>query len=213
VRLEKNIKIGELLELYINGQTYRTKLQDITGDTFTVLNPTDKGLPVPILQDDIINVRFYRSSGVFEFDARMQERFIKGRLQLCRLLIISELKRSQRRASFRLPIILKVQLWRVDDEEKKKHKAKTVDISEHGILLTCFEIFSKGTKLYAEINMTDTEKRIFEAEVLRCEQPYNDSEPKKMVLMYINISESDRNYLGRFIMRQQILARKKGARK
>ncbi|MFA5675329.1 MAG: flagellar brake protein [Christensenellales bacterium] len=213
MRLEKNIKIGELLELYINGQTYRTKLQDITGDTFTVLNPTDKGLPVPILQDDIINVRFYRSSGVFEFDARMQERFIKGRLQLCRLLIISELKRSQRRASFRLPIILKVQLWRVDDEEKKKHKAKTVDISEHGILLTCFEIFSKGTKLYAEINMTDTEKRIFEAEVLRCEQPYNDSEPKKMVLMYINISESDRNYLGRFIMRQQILARKKGARK
>lgn len=212
MQLEKNIKIGELLELNINGNTFRTKLQDIQGDDFTVFNPTDKGIPVPITQDDIINVRFCRPSGIFEFDAQMQERFLKGRLQLCRLTIISELKKSQRRQSYRLPIVLKVMLWRADDIEQKKHKAKTVDISEHGILLTCFEIFPKGTKLCAEINMSDREKRVFEAEVLRCEQPFNDSEPKKMVLMYVNISESDRNYLGRFIMQQQILARKKGTR-
>ncbi len=212
MRLEKIVKIGELLEFNINGKTYRTKLQDINGDLFTVFNPTDRGIPVPISQQDIINVRFYRTSGVFVFDAQMQERFTKGRLQLCRLLIASEVKKFQRRQSYRLPIVLRVLIWRVDDEEQKKYKAKTVDISEHGILLTCYDVFPKGTKLCAEINMTDKEKRIFEAEVLRCEQPFNDSEPKKMVLMYINISESDRNYLGRFIMRQQILARKKGTR-
>ncbi len=211
MRLEDIVKVGELFELNINGKGYKTKLQDIHEDYFVVLNPTERGTPVEVEQDDIVNVRFYRPAGVFEFDALMRERFIKGKLQLCKLKLISDLRKLQRRQSYRLPIVLRVTLWREGDEQNK-YKAKTVDISEHGILLTCFEAFKKGTKLFAKINLTETESRIIESEVLRCEQPFNDSEPRKTVLMYINISASDRNYLGRFIMRQQILARKKRVR-
>lgn len=211
MRLEEIVRIGEIMELNIDGKTYKTKLQDMhEDDAFSVLYPTEKGVLVPLTQEDIINIRFYRESGIFEFDARMRSRFDKGTLKLCMLEVISDIKRSQRRQSYRLPIVLPVLIWRLDDEEQKKYKAKTVDISEHGILLTCFESIPKGTKVCAEIKMTDTEKRVFESEVLRCEQPFNKNEPQKMVLIYVNISESDRNYLGRYIMRQQITARKKG---
>src|SRR5690554_848794 len=106
MQFEDIIKLGEIMELNINGKTYKTKLQDIhEDDTFSVLYPTEKGILISLTEEDIINVRFYRASGVYEFDARMHSRFDKGRLKLCMLKVVSEIKRSQRRQSYRLPIV------------------------------------------------------------------------------------------------------------
>lgn len=212
MRFEEIVKIGEIMELNINDLCLRTKLQEMQEQgRFTVFHPTLKGVTVPLAEGDVLNIRFYRNTGIFEFDAKVLSWFVEGKLKLCMLEAITEVIKSQRRKSYRLPIVLKVLLWRADDtsEKPKKYKAKTVDISEHGMLLTCFEGFDSGTSILAEVQMSSTESRIFEAEVLRCEQPFEASDPQKTVLLFVNCSQSDRMYLGRFILKQQILERKK----
>lgn len=212
MRFEEIVKIGELMELNLGDLCMRTKLQDIQDNNrFIVFQPTHKGVSVPLTKEDVLNVRFYRSTGIFEFDARVHSWFDKDKLKLCMLEAVTEVVRSQRRQSYRLPIVLNALLWRADDapENLKKYKAKTVDISEHGMLLTCFESFEPGTKIFAEIRMSGTESRVFETEVLRCEQPLYNNDPKKSVLLFVNCSEDDRAYLSRYILRQQIAARKK----
>ena len=211
---EEIVKIVEIMEIGIGDLCLRTKLQEVKEqERFTVFHPTIKGIPVPLAEGDVVNIRFYRSTGIFEFDAKVISWFVEDKLKLCMLEATTEVIKSQRRKSYRLPIVLKVLLWRADDtsEKPKKYKAKTVDISEHGMLLTCFESFEAGTTILAEVQLGSNESRIFEAEVLRCEQPFESTDPQKTVLLFVNCSQSDRMYLGRFILKQQILERKKRA--
>ena len=212
MRFEEIVKIGEIMELSRSGVCMKTKLQDVHEyDRFTVFHPTVGGLYAELHAGDLFNVRFYRPTGIFEFDAKVREWLVKDKLKLCVLEATTEVVKSQRRKSYRLPIVLKVLLWRANDDSQKpkKFKAKTVDISEHGMQLTCFEVFEKGDRIVADVKISDYEHKIFEAEVLRCEHPCSATEPKRTVLLFINCPENDRAFLGRFILRQQISARKK----
>ncbi len=206
------VKIGEIMELNINGEYIKTKLQDLNGSNrFTVFAPAVRGSLESLAQGDILRLRFYRPSGVFEFIAKVCKRFVKDNLRLCMLEALTEVEKSQRRKSYRLRIVLKVILWCADDkaENPKKHKAKTADISEHGMLVTCFDCFEPGTLVFADLKMPDHDHRVFETQVQRCEKPVIKTEPHKLGLIFVNATEQDRAYLGRFILRQQIIARKK----
>lgn len=212
MRFDEIVKVGELMELTYQDLSMRTKLQDIKENgRFTIFHPTVKGITVPFTEGDTLTVRFYRNTGIFTFEAKVRSWSIDGKLKLCTLEATTEVTKFQRRKGYRLPIVLRVLLWRMDDasEKPKKYKAKTVDISEIGILVTCFENFEAGTKLFANVQFTSTENRVYETEVLRCEKPFDSNEPLKTVLIFQNCSQSDQTYLGRFIMHQQILARKK----
>jgi c-di-GMP-binding flagellar brake protein YcgR len=200
------------MDMQIGDLSVRTKLQDVLGSgRFTVFHPTIKSVPIPLTKDDTIRFCFYRPNGVFSFEAKVKDWYIKEQIQLCELEATAEVQKHQRRKSYRLPIVLSVTLKRLDGDEEqqaKAYKAKTVDISEHGMLLSCFHCFPDGTPISAEVKM-DNEKRVFKTEVLRCETPFKDTDPHNMVLLFLNCSEYDRAYLARFIMRQQIIARKK----
>jgi len=201
------------MEMQIGEISVKTKLQDVLeSGRFTVFHPTIKSVPLPLTQDDTIKICFYRSNGVFSFEAKVIDWYIKDNIKLCELEALTEVKKYQRRKSYRLPIVLTVLLRRLDgdeEEQAKVYKAKTVDISEHGMLLSCFHSFPDGTPISAEIKMPDMEKRLFKTEVLRCQTPFKDTDPHNIVLLFLNCSEHDRAYLARFIMRQQIIARKK----
>ncbi len=213
MHFDEIVTVGELMELQIGELAVKTKLQDILENgRFTVFHPTLKGVPIPLTRHDIVKICFYRSNGVFSFEAKIDDWYIKNHLQLCELEAVSEVMKFQRRKSYRLPIMLNVTLRRLDgdeEEQNKTYRAKTVDISEDGMLLSCFHSFPSGTPISAEIKLPDMQTRVFKTEVLRCEQPYNDKDPHNMVLLFLNCSQLDRTFLARFIMRQQIIARKK----
>ncbi len=213
MHFDEIVTVGELMELQIGDLAVKTKLQDLLDNRrFTVFHPTLKGVPIPLTRQDYVKICFYRSNGVFSFEAKIIDWYVKKHLQLCELEAVTEVSKFQRRKSFRLPIMLNVTLRRLDgdeEEQNKIYKGRTVDISEDGMLLSCFHSFPNGTPISAEIKLPDMQTRVFKTEVLRCETPFNDNDPHNMVLLFLNCSQHDRTFLARFIMRQQIIARKK----
>ena len=201
------------MEMQMGELSVKTKLQDVLKDgRFTVFHPTIKSVPLPLTKDDTVKICFYRPNGVFSFQANIVDWYKKENIMLCELKALTEIAKYQRRKSYRLPIVLNVSLKRLDgdeEEQAKVYRAKTVDISEHGMLLSCFQSFPNGTPICAELKMPDMEKRVFNTEVLRCKNPFMDTEPHNIVLLFLNCSAQDRAYLAKFIMRQQIIARKK----
>ncbi len=213
MRFDEIVTIGEIMEMKVGDLCMRTKLQDMLDDEqFTVFHPTIKSVPVPMTPGDVVVLTFYRQNGVFSFEAKVVKWYVKDHIKLCQLKALTDVKKSQRRKSYRLPIVLNVTLRRLDGDEKeqaKRYKAKTVDISEHGMLLSCFHSFPPGTPISAEVKMSDGEYREFQTEVLRCETPFHENDPHNIVLLFLNCTEYDQAYLRRFILRQQIIARKK----
>lgn len=212
------VTVGEIMEFQIGDLTVKTKLTDLLENRqFTVFHPTLKGVPIPLTRLETVNICFYRPNGIFSFEAKIVDWYVNRQLQLCELEAITEVTKFQRRKSYRLPIMLGVVLRRLDGDEEEKEKtyrAKTIDISEDGMLLSCFQSFPSGTPVSAEIKLPDMPPRIFKTEVLRCEKPFVDNDPHNMVLLFLNCSQHDRTFLTRFIMRQQIIARKRrGPRK
>ncbi len=213
MQFDEIVTVGENMEMQLGEMSMKTKLQDVLGSgRFTVFHPTIKSVPLPLTKDDTVKMCFYRPNGVFSFEARIVDWYIKEQIKLCELEAQTKVEKYQRRKSYRLPIVLSVTLKRLDgneEEQAKVYKAKTVDISEHGMLLSCFHSFPDGASISAEIKMPEMEDRVFKTEVLRCETPFVDTDPHNIVLMFLNCSEQDRAYLARFIMRQQIIARKR----
>ena len=207
------ITIGELMEIKINNGFVKTKLQDLLQDhRFTVFHPTVKGLPVMMETHDTYTLRFYRNNGMFSFDAQLIDWYTKDDIRLCLFEAKTQVVKAQRRQSYRLPIVLDVML-RLEDAKEDQNapslKAKTVDLSEHGMLLTCFTPLELDTPVVAELKLSPVERMTLRGKVLRCEKPPDKKDPYRIVLLFTGSSDRQRSDLGRYILRQQIAARKK----
>jgi c-di-GMP-binding flagellar brake protein YcgR len=213
VEAKEIITIGELMEIKIKNAFVKTKLQELYQDgRFTVFHPTVKGVPVWLQTHGSYTLRFYRDNGVFSFDAQLLDWYKKDDIRMCLFEASSEVEKAQRRQSYRLPIVLDA-LLRPEDAQGEPAatplKAKTVDISEHGVLLTCFTRLALDTCAAAELKLSPTETMTLRGKVLRCENPADKNDPFRIVLLFAGSTEQERSHLGRYILRQQIDARKK----
>ena len=207
------LTIGELMEIKIGGDFFKTKLQELLPDSqFTVSHPTAKGMPVQLEADEIYMLRFYRENGMYSFDARLMGQLLKGEIRLCLFQAVSSVVKVQRRRSYRLPIVLDVRLLPEGAEQgirPKPIKAKTLNLSEHGTLLTCFTPLEPDTSAMVELKLSPTETMTLRGRVLRCEEPLHWKDPYRIVLLFTDSSEQQESELRRYILRQQIAARKK----
>ena len=207
------ITIGELMDIKINTGFFKTKLQELYDDVrFTVFHPTVKGLPVRIEAGETYTLRFCRPNGMYSFDALLLDWYTKDDIRLCLFESKTEVVKAQRRQSYRLPIKLDVAI-RLDKEKGNQNaaviKAKTVDLSEHGMLLTSFTQLEADTLVMADLKLSPVDTVGLKARVLRCEKPLDKKDPYRIVLLFVDSSEQQKSDLGRYIMRQQIIARKK----
>ncbi|NLT96920.1 MAG: flagellar brake protein [Christensenellaceae bacterium] len=207
------LTIGELMRIRIGDNFIHTKLQELLPDSqFTVFHPTEKGLLVQLEIDEIYTFRFYRENGMYSFDARLLDQYLMGKIRLCLFQAVSSVVKVQRRRSYRLPIELDVKLWPLNAAGKlavTQFKGKTVNLSEHGVLLTCPISLKPDTWAKVELKLSPTETMALHGRVLRCEEPMNWKDPYRVVILFTDSSEQQQSELRRFILRQQIAARKK----
>ncbi len=203
--------LGEILEIWDGTLIVRTKLQELISDTeFMVLQPTVKGIPLHAETRDV-TFAFYRTSGCYSFLARISAPFTQNGLRLCNVTRVSEVKKIQRRQYYRLPVVMDVYLYEMDDEgepTQKRYKARTRDISERSVAVSSFTRFEPGTPLAVEIKMPDNKKLLIHAKVLRNAQPLKSTDPFDIVLVFTDPQRSGAS-LRRFIFQQQVLLRKK----
>jgi len=206
------VKLGEILDLNVGKVTVRTKLQEMISDSeFVVLQPTLKGVPVRA-EDGEVTCTFYRPTGCFSFSAHMFEPFRKGELSLCRIERISEIKRLQRRQYYRLPIVLDLTLYDSQAEDKQNAQrwhAKSINLSEKAIAISCFSTFADGTPLTLDIELMPSQIITWAAVVLRGRRALRPTDPNEYVLLFVDQDVKVQSFLRRFIFRQQTLKRKK----
>ena len=205
--------VGELMDIKINTGHFKTKLQDMyEGGRFTVFHPTVRGMPVVLETGDIYTLRFYRSNGIYSFDALLLDWYTKDDIRLCLLESKTEVVKAQRRQSYRLPIKLDVAI-RLDEKKgdckAPAIKGKTVDLSEHGMLLTSFTKLEADTQVVVDLRLSPVDTMALKAKVLRCEKPLDKKDPCRIVLLFVGSSDRQKSDLGRYILRQQIIARNK----
>ena len=207
------LTIGELMEIKVGDDFIKTKLQELLPDgRFTAFHPTVKGMPVRLEEFGTYLMRFYRENGVYSFDARLLDQYLKDEILLCLFQAASPVVKVQRRRSYRLPIVLDVRLLPESAEQGRKPKpikAKTVNLSEHGVLLTCTTSLQPDTCVRVELKLSPNETMTLSGTVLRCEKPPSRKDPCRIVILFSGSSEQQQSELRRYILRQQIAARKK----
>ena len=213
MRFDEMVHLGELFEVQYGDISIRTKMQEIVSDTeFIVLQPTLRGVPVRA-EDQDVTFTFYRPNGCYRFSARIYPPYRKGKLMLCRAACVSEVEKIQRRLCYRLPIVLDVYLYEMDEVGEPletRHRAKTNDLSEKSVSVTSFTWFEEGTHLGVEIHLSKTEKVMLRAKVFQCHKPLQSTDPYDIVLIFTHQRERDRSFLRRYIFNKQVQQRKKG---
>lgn len=210
MKLIEKFELGEIFEIQVGNEFVRTKLQEVLSDKeFIVLQPTINGIPIRS-EDNEFSFMFRRSNGCITFRGRMLSSYKEDGVALSRVLQVSEMHRSQRRQFFRLPIILDivVETEPKEDEEPKRAKGKTINISENSVEFSSFQGLEKGARVIATIRLAESQTMVVSANVLRSTRE-KKTDPFSIVLVFVEQSESERRELRRFVFRQQAQMLKK----
>jgi hypothetical protein len=212
--LKDYIQLGDTLDIEADGICTKTKVQDMIGkDRFVVLQPTYKLVPMLIRESETARFTFYRSNGIFTFLAVLDDRVLRDNLKMYYFRLVSDIEKKQRRYGYRLPVVLNADVRLLDSnaEESEKPpecKAKTINLSEKGVLFTCFEPFEIGMRLWINLKMDAATSLALFGEVVRCEPPLQKTDPYAIAVQFYNYSKKDQIYIGKFILKKQIFDRK-----
>jgi c-di-GMP-binding flagellar brake protein YcgR len=210
--LSQIVQVGEMLDIRVEDVTTKTKLQEILdSERFVVSYPTYRMIPMLLDENETVRFSFARSNGMYTFQAVFTEKFTRDNLKYCIFQAITEVEKNQRRYGYRLPVVLNISLRVIEsdkDEKSPEILAKTVNLSEKGALFSCYQRFSKGTKLAMQLRLDKYDVLFINAEVLRCEPPIRKNEPYLIAVQFYNYSKQDQTHIGRYILKRQIIQRK-----
>ncbi len=213
MNLYEQLREGETVEMRIGAIITKSKIERIDSAThFVVTQPTHKLLPVAFDLDEQIEFFFFRNNGVYSFRAAFSGRAMMGKMRVCAFTAVTDMKKSQRRLSFRLAVPLSMTLRRKSQYNQSKaveYPAFTINISQEGALFSCPSRFPVGARLLLEIKFSATELCIVNAEVLRCELPLNKDDPYLIGVKFVNLTKHDQSQIAKFILNTQIDERRR----
>lgn len=211
-------KVGDKIEICRKGlskkEFFPSQILDVLDDDeFVVSGPIKKIMLVFLHKDEVVTIRrFIENKGRYEFDAIILKRNI-GKIYKIKLKRISEIRKIQLRNYFRFPISIPVikRTKIIEDKEEKTliEECKTKDISGGGLkLLTNYEHY-KGEIIECEFKIKE-KTIVSKAEVVRVESVDTFHYKFSIGVRFINMKESDRDAIVKFIFSKQSVLRKKG---
>jgi len=207
------LKIGELFEIETQDAKARSKLQEIQEDGgLVIMQPTIRGVPVRTSPDKPAAFTFLRQDGVYRFDAYLERHFTRENIRLCLCRPASGIQKIQRRQYYRLPIVLDVTLKQVDEngaEKPARLKAKTEDVSENAMRISIFKPLNAGELYNISLRLHGGDVLELKGRVYSCTAPRNKKDPYMSVLIFEETPLFLKKRLGRFILKQQVIARNK----
>ena len=208
--LSQVANLGEMFKIEAEELITKTKLQDIVDEqSFIVFQPTVHGIPLRTNKTKPMRFSFFRNNGMYVFDAVMEKSFIKDNLRVCQFRAISEVKKQQRRSSYRLPIVMPAYVSLVQPEvdipgTQAVFQAKTIDLSDAGMMFTCYEYFLRGTLVTVNLKLEEGGDIALNAKIIRCFLPSKKTVKYSVSVQFFNLTSKDQAKLSRFIMRTQI---------
>lgn len=204
--MSKIVKLGEIIDMELDGGSSRTKLLDILPEErFTILQPTIRGIPYRLRKGETVQCFFFRANGMYTFEAAMIEEIYKGNVQSCLLRATSEVERRQRRSSFRLPVSLELAVKPLDGdpEDIETVVTRTINISQEGMLFNYPCEYAPGTQFELELKIGQDTMSL-KGEVKRSIPPGEKKAAYGIAVRYFDYNNDAQNRIGRYIMKQQI---------
>jgi hypothetical protein len=110
--------VGDKVDIIIPaGQVYRAMIEDrLDNGPFLLGVPSNKGVPMPVYQDDDVYLVFYRETGRYIAHMKVVALERRGTVRYMWLLQKTKAQKNQRRGAFRLPVSFNVQIFEYDEE-------------------------------------------------------------------------------------------------
>ena len=154
-----DFKIGDRVDIFIGrGDLLKTQIEDmLPGGELVISPPQHRGIPISLHANQDLEVYFYNTNGRYVLDARVGKITREGDLTLFTLVPRGELRRQQRRGSFRLDTIRDVRFRPLAEgpinpdsaaEVKNAELARTENISENGLSLLTSTRHEQGERLH-----------------------------------------------------------------
>ncbi|MDL2288426.1 PilZ domain-containing protein [Oscillospiraceae bacterium OttesenSCG-928-F05] len=110
---DTDVRVGDRLDVTVGQRKCVCDVRAIPeGDTYVVTAPAVRGIPVPVRENDIVNVMYYKAAGMLSFVAAVTRLFEEEGGALAELTMKSPISRYQRRDFVRfdtaLPLSLRI---------------------------------------------------------------------------------------------------------
>jgi len=218
MRLCEIAKIGEIMDLNIGDIVARAKIERLMEpDEFIIGYPTYRLVPVALDKFEPVYFSFMRNNGIFAFSAVLEEEFFIEGLRYCRFRAITPVIRKQRRDAFRLPIVLRASVKILEEEEEENGEqqeeakaipARTINLSETGVLFTIPHPMTKGMRFTILIRLSERDILKLNAKVVWAEQDEQIRGDYKIAAQFDHTGKRGQIYLRKYILKQQIIERR-----
>lgn len=213
MNLNDYLNAGDTVELRMGAITARSKVERMDDEVnFAITQPTHKLLPIVFETNESVTFFFFKNNGMYSFRGRYAGRGMIEKVHICLFEATSEVEKNQRRFSYRLPVLLDVTVRRksqLDQSKVTEYQAKTINLSQEGILFSCYANFQEGTRVMMELQLSENEICILQGDVLRAEPPLHKDEPYRVACKFANMTKRDQAQLAKFILNRQISDRRR----
>lgn len=191
------------------------------GNKAVIAAPIFEGNIVPLQIDSAINIYFIQKrenlKSLYKFTAVIKDREISGNLHILVIEKQSEIVRVQRRTYFRLDCFIELKYLVIDTTANNRYgdaprkRALVDNLSGGGICLLLDEKINAGHIIECELFADQDRKIRFFGNVVRFEEIEKEGRYKyRAGIAYINISDSDREAIIRYIFNEQRKLLEKG---
>ena len=234
--MDYDLTLGERLDVVIGERRCVSNVQDITREgTLIISAPTFRSVSVPIPDGELINLVYFRQSGMFSFVAAVRRHFDDGNIPLCEIEVKSPISKYQRRDFVRYDTVLPIRvcilasaetlsemsveetLRRIFDrrymgmpreEDFPREDCLTLDISGGGLRFSARGRYEKNSLLECTIAFESEGNVTVDALVMRVEES-SSGLPWRVGVQFVNVEERLRRKIIRFIFNEQVKERQR----
>lgn len=236
--MDYDLKLGERLDIILGEHRCVSKLVEITKEgTMIITEPIYRSETITIMPENLINIIYYRTSGMYSCTVVVARRIIDNDQVLLEIEIRSPISKYQRRDFVRFETVIPVQAAFLasaeevesmsareilrylydkrfmgiqrDEDGEKLYEGTTLDISGGGTRFALSHYFELGTMV--EITLTLNEDTIItvDGQIVRVDENYVTGLRYMYGTKFVNIEERIRRQIIRYIFDEQVKRRQK----
>lgn len=194
---------------------YKSRIEDVNGDTMLLAMPMSKGYPIISANGEVFLAKIITDGNVYQFKCR----YIDKKHIPIPVWVVSlpyDIKKVQLRDFVRIDASLETTLQVLAEEETSNQEATdeihtvTKDISGGGVLVVSKEPIPLGKKVFVSIHIPEFGLLETYGQVIRLSQPAMDQELYWIGIKFSSITERQRSGIVQFVFKKQLERRKKG---
>lgn len=231
--ISKYVEIGDKLEMVLvehangsnvelNRRIYMSKINDILSeDRLEILMPMEKTKLILLPVDAEYDMSIYSKNGLYQCFVRVVDRYKSDNMYLLVVELTSNLRRNQRREYYRFSCALEMCSRSLEEEEIESvehdeifnlvpglplKRSVIVDISGGGLRFISEQKYEEGSMIYCSYHLlVNGTRKLYElvSKVLEVKPVENRKGVYEHRVQYVNISESMREQIIRYIFQEE----------